>query len=182
MTRAFCAGFAAALLASATWAAPAKPTIVPAIEGTDAYVAVPHAALIADNSHTWRTLFEGRRGADKPDQLVPAVNMAGSELNTLHAHGVLASKVSFVVVLHTASSDVAVLDNAHYRQLFGVDNPNLPVLARLKAAGVKVYVCGMQLMSDGAPLDAVTPDVTIAEDGLIAVMAFEGQGYSHLTF
>ncbi len=170
-------------LALATAAVAASPAaIVPSIEGTDPYIAVPHAALVADNSRAWRTVFEAKRGADKPDQLVPAISMAGSELNTLHAHGVLKRNVSFVVVMHTTASDVAVLDDAHYRAKFGVANPNLPVLRRLKQAGVKVYVCGQQLTADGVPLSAVAPEATIAEDGLIAVMTFEGEGYSHLTF
>jgi len=41
-------------------------------------------------------VFEARRGADKPDQVAPVVNMAGTELNTLAAHGVLRKNARFV--------------------------------------------------------------------------------------
>lgn len=152
------------------------------ITGVDPYVAVPGGKFLASNAHVYRVLFESRRGPDKPDQVAPVVNMAGTELNTLAAHGVLRKNVRFVVVFHTEPSDVAVLDNAHYRARFGVDNPNLPVLAQLRRQGVELYVCGQELQADGVPLNAVTHDVTIAEDGVVVVMTYDGQGYAHLTF
>jgi intracellular sulfur oxidation DsrE/DsrF family protein len=162
----------------------AKPTldVVPLIEGTDPYIAVPNAKLVAGNERQWHAIFEAKRGAEKMVELVPAINMAGSELATLHEHGVRRRNVDFVIILHTTAADVAVLKNEAYRAQFGVDNPNLPVLQRLRDAGVHVYVCGQQLTADNVPLGNVDPSVDIAEDGLIAVMMFEGQGYAHLTF
>lgn len=51
-----------------------------------------------------RCHFEGRHGADEPDQLAPVVNMADTELNTLAAHGVKRSNARFVVVYHSTRS------------------------------------------------------------------------------
>jgi intracellular sulfur oxidation DsrE/DsrF family protein len=152
------------------------------IAKVDPYVAVPGAKFLADNKHHYRVLFEGRHGADKPDGLAPVVNMAGTELNTLAAHNVKRANVHFVVVFHTADSDDAVLDNAHYRAKHGVDNPNLPVLAALRREGVELFVCGQELLADHVPLAAVSPDVTIAEDGVVVLMTYGAQGYAHLTF
>jgi intracellular sulfur oxidation DsrE/DsrF family protein len=156
--------------------------LVHPIPAVDPYVAVPGAKFLADNGHSYRVLFEGRHGAEKPEQLAPVVNMAGTELNTLAAHKVKQTNVHFVVVFHTADSDDAVLDNSHYRAKHGVDNPNLPVLAALKREGVELFVCGQELLADHVPLSAVTPDVTIAEDGVVVLMTYGGQGYAHLTF
>ena len=167
-------------LAMAARAAPAGR--VQPVAGADPYVAVPGAHFLADNRHDYRVLFEGRRGADKPGELAPVVNMAGSELNTLAAHGVTRARTHFVVVFHTSASDEAVLDNAHYRARHGVDNPNLPVLAALKREGVELYVCGQALMADGVPLEAVSREVTIAEDGVVVLMTYGAEGYAHLTF
>jgi hypothetical protein len=43
-------------------------------------------------------------------------------------------------------------------------------------ARVHVYVCGLQMTADQVPLNSVNPLVEIAEDGLIAIMTFEGRG------
>lgn len=163
-------------------AAQSNTGVVQPVQGVDPYVAVPGATFLADNNHHYRVVFEARRGAEKPDQVIPAVNLAGSELNTLAAHGVRRENVDFVVVFHTKPSDEAVLDNAHYRARYGIDNPNLPVLAALRRQGVKLFVCGQEMLADGEPLDAITPDVTLAEDGLVVLMTYGAQGYAHLTF
>ena len=156
--------------------------VVQPVTQADPYVAVPKATFLADNRHVYRVIFEGRHGADKPDQLAPVVNMAGTEINTLAAHGVKRSNVRFVVVFHTTPSDDAVLDNAHYRAKYGVDNPNLAALAALRREGVELFVCGQSLLADGVPLEAVSHDVAIAEDGLVVLMTYGAQGYAHLTF
>jgi intracellular sulfur oxidation DsrE/DsrF family protein len=160
----------------------ATPGIIQPVTQADKYVAVPGATFLANNRQVCRVLFEGRHGADRPDQLSPVVNMAGTELNTLAAHAVKRANTHFVVVFHTEPADDAVLDNAHYRAKFGVDNPNLPALAALKREGVELYVCGQELLADGVPLDAVSPNVTIVEDGLIVLMTYGSQGFAHLTF
>jgi intracellular sulfur oxidation DsrE/DsrF family protein len=180
MRRRHYCGLAFVILAQSAAAGPhdaAQP-----VTEADPYVAVPGATFLADNRHAYRVVFEARHGADKPDQLAPAVNMAGTELNTLAAHRVRRENVRFVVVFHTQPSDEAVLDNAHYRARYGIDNPNLPALAALKREGVELYVCGQELLADGVPLNAVTPDVTIAEDGVVVLMTYGSQGYAHLTF
>lgn len=163
-------------------AAPVIAQVVRPVTIADAYVPVPGGRFLADNRHVYRVVFEARGGADRPDHLVPAVNMAGSELNTLAAHGVRRSNVRFVVVFHTTGSNDAVLDNTHYRAKYGIDNPNLPVLAQLRREGVELYVCGQSLLSDHVPLEAVTPEVTIAEDGVVVLMNYGSQGYAQLVF
>lgn len=170
----------ALLCAGAAMAKP-EPVIEP-IEKADPYVAVPNAGFLADNRQVYRVVFESRAGPDRPDQLTPVVNMAGTELNTFAAHKVLRRNVDLVMVFHSTKADDAVLDDAHYRARHGVDNPNLPVLRALKRQGVRIYVCGQALLADGVPLEGVAPEVTIAEDGVVVLMTYGSQGYAHLTF
>lgn len=153
------------------------------IPGADPYVAVPKGAFLADDKHVYHVVFESRSGADKPGTLVPAVNMAGSELNTLAAHKVPAANVKFVLVFHTTAGNEAVLSNAAYRAKHGVDNPNLPVLAALKRQGVEIYVCGQSLLGDKVPLTSVDTSVaTIVEDGVVVLMTYGSMGYAQLVF
>lgn len=175
------AAMAGVLLFAGAAAAGPEPVIEP-IDRADPYVAVPGSVFLADNSRVYRVVFESRAGPDKPDQLTPVVNMAGTELNTFAAHKVLRRNVDLVMVFHSSKADDAVLDDAHYRARHGVDNPNLPVLRALKRQGVKIYVCGQALLADGVPLEGVAPEVTIAEDGVVVLMSYGSQGYAHLTF
>jgi len=74
------------------------------------------------------------------------------------------------------------LDAAHYKAKFGVEDPNLAVLAKLKKAGVKLFVCGQQLAAD--KVDPKTPavDVAVASEALIVLMTFQNDGYALLRF
>ena len=169
-----------AMLASATGVEAAE---MQPVTGADPYVAVPGGRFLADRRHVYRVVFEARRGADKPSDVIPAVNMAGSEINTFAAHHVPSANVRFVLVMHTTPSNEAVLTNAAYRARHGVDNPNLPVLAQLKRQGVEIYVCGQALLADGVPLSAVDTSVaTIAEDGVVVLMTYGSMGYAQLVF
>ena len=174
---------AAAMVGGPAGAADPPTRLVRSVTGADPYVAVPGGRFLADSRHLYNVVFEARRGADKPGELVPAVNMAGSELNTLAAHRVPAARVRFVLVFHTTASNEAVLNNATYRARHGIDNPNLPVLAQLRRQGVEVYVCGQSLLGDGVPLSAVDRSVaTIAEDGVVVLMTYGAMGYAQLVF
>lgn len=175
----------AALAAAVVTPAAGKPKgeAVKPIAGADPYVPVRGSRFRADDHHLYRVAFEARRGADKPGELAPAVNMAGSELNTLAAHHVPVSNVRFVLVFHTTAANEAVFTNAEYRARHGIDNPNLPVLAALKRQGAEIYVCGQSLLADKVPLSAVDTRVaTIAEDGVIVLMTYGATGYAQLVF
>ncbi|MBI3450750.1 MAG: hypothetical protein HY049_17785, partial [Acidobacteria bacterium] len=120
---------------------PAKAPVIPEADG---YAVIPGAAVPPDASLTYRAIFDSNQGADAPDHLVPGLNMAGSELNAFGVAGVPLKSAKFVVVFHGRAMD-GILDEAHYRAKFGVANPNLPVISKMKALGVEFYVCGQNL-------------------------------------
>src|SRR5882762_8608698 len=127
-------------LAVAQW----PPPKTPAVSGADGYVEIPNAALAPTQTSNYRAIFDATRPADKPAQLVPALNMAGSELNALAAENVPLSNSKFAVVFHGPAVD-GILDNDHYKAKFGTNNPNLKVIAGMKKQGVEFFVCGQYL-------------------------------------
>jgi len=70
---------ASAIAVSAQWPAPKAP----AVSEADGYVEIPNVALAPTKNSTYRAVFDATRLADKPTALLPALNMAGSELNAL---------------------------------------------------------------------------------------------------
>lgn len=162
---------------AATWPAPQAP----AVPGADGYAPIPGAALRPGRMHTYRAVFDATLAADKPDHLLPALNMVGSELNALAVEGVKLSNAHFAVVFHGAAIG-GILNDAHYRTRHGIANPNLPVLAQLRHAGVKLYVCGQNLAAENIDPATLSPDVRIASDALLALMSFQNRGYALISF
>jgi intracellular sulfur oxidation DsrE/DsrF family protein len=174
------AGLALAVFSTsvaAQWAAP-RAEVIPEADG---YVAIPHAAVMPDKTQIFRAIFDATRAAGEPSELIPALNQAGSELNLLAAVGVPQKNWKFVVVFHGPALG-ALLDDAHYRARFGVSNPNLKVLAKLKNLGVELFVCGQNLAYDKVDPKTLTPDVQIATDALIVLMTYQNRGYALLSF
>ncbi len=172
---------ALATLATSPSTPPWPPPQAPVIPAADGYVIIPGAAVAPDKAHTYLAIFDATRRAEKPTDLLPALNMAGSELNAFGATAVPPSNVRFAVVFH-GSALAGILDEAHYRAQFGVPNPNLPVLEQLRKAGVELFVCGQNLAFEHVDPATLAPSVTVASDALIVLMAYQNRGYALLSF
>jgi intracellular sulfur oxidation DsrE/DsrF family protein len=171
-----------AVLVSATaagsdWPEPKSPTI-PAADG---YGAIPDAALRPAKGQTYRAVFDATHAADRPTQLLPAVNMLASELNALGVEGVPLTNARFVLVFHGAALD-GILDDEHYKAKFGVSNPNLKVFEELKKAGVELYACGQNLIAEHVDRKTLAPEVRVASDALLVLVYYQNKGYALLSF
>ena len=163
--------------ASPQWGRPVA-AVVPEADG---YVAIPNAALPPDKKRTYRAIYDATRFPKEPSQLLPALNMAGSELNAFDAAGVPLRNAKFAVVFHGAALN-GILDDAHYTTKFGMSNPNLKVLSEMKKAGVELFVCGQNLVAEKIDPKIISPDVTVASDALIVLMAYQNDGYALMSF
>src|SRR5262249_52321894 len=97
------------------------------------------------------------------------------------AENVPLAHAQFAVVFHGRAID-GILDDAHYKEKFGTRNPNLPVLAALRKQGTQLYVCGQNLAADGIDPEALSPDVDVASDALLVLIALQQKGYAVLSF
>ena len=161
----------------AQWSAPKAPVVPDA----DGYVIILQAAVPPDKAHVYKAIFDATRVANKPTELLPALNMAGSELNAFAVAGVPLQNAKFAIVFHGPAIN-GILDDAHYREKFGVSNPNLKVLSQLKKSGAEIFVCGQNLAADKIDPKTLSPDVQIASDALIVLMTYQNNGYSLLSF
>jgi intracellular sulfur oxidation DsrE/DsrF family protein len=162
---------------SMKWPAPKAPVV----SGADGYVDIPNAAIAPDKARSYRAVFDATRAAGKPTEILPALNMVGSELNALGVAGVPLANAKFVVVFHGAAID-AILADSNYKAKYGTGNPNLKVLEELNKAGVGLFVCGQQLAFDHIDPRTLSGDVTVAADALIALMTYQNDGYAILNF
>jgi intracellular sulfur oxidation DsrE/DsrF family protein len=153
----------------------------PAIPDADGYAVIPHAAVAPSRSHVYKAIFDATQAAADPGKLVPALNMAGSELNALAASAVPLSHAHFAVVFHGAAMS-AILRDESYKGKFGVANPNLDTLRKMKAAGVEFFVCGQNLVADNVDPATLIAEVTVASDALVVLMTYQNNGYALLSF
>jgi intracellular sulfur oxidation DsrE/DsrF family protein len=58
----------------------------------------------------------------------------------------------------------------------------LKVLSELKKLGVQLFVGGQNLLAENIEPKIISPDVTVASDALIVVMAFQNDGYALMGF
>jgi intracellular sulfur oxidation DsrE/DsrF family protein len=163
--------------ATAQWPQP-KTAAIPAADG---YVEIPNVALPPTKNSKYQAIFDATRPADKATQLVPALNMAGSEMNALDAVGAPLSNLRFAIVFHGSAVD-GILDNDHYKTKFGTDNPNLRVITEMKKRGVEFFVCGQYLAGEKIDPKTLTRDVTVAADALLVLMQYQNKGYALMSF
>ena len=167
----------AALGHAEPWPAP----VAPAIPEASGYVAIPGAAVMPESGRMYHAVFDATRAAEAPEQILPALDMAGSELNLLAATGMPKAHTRFVVVFHGPAVD-GILDDAHYRGKYGVANPNLAALSGMRKAGVELFVCGQHLAFAHDDPATLSPHVRVASDALIVLMTYQAQGYTLLSF
>jgi intracellular sulfur oxidation DsrE/DsrF family protein len=160
---------------AADWPA-AKAPVIPQADG---YVLIPDAAVRPVQEHVYKAIFEATKFPKDFHDLLPAVNNAGSELNALSVENVPGQNWKFVIVFHGPSIN-GILDDSHYKEQYGVSNPNLAVLAEMKNAGVALFVCGQNIASAKIDPATITPLVTIGSDALLVLMEYENAGYAYI--
>jgi len=169
------------LLGIASLAAQSSPPNSVAVPTADGYVEIAKAAHAPAKDTKYQAIFDATRLAEKPTQLVPALNMAGSELNALAAVNAPLTNAKFVVVFHGPAVD-GWLKNDTYRAKYGTDNPNLETIGRMRKAGVEFFVCGQYLAGEKIDARSLTPEVIVAADALLVLMEYQNKGYAVLSF
>ena len=96
---------------------------------------------------------------------------AGVPVEQLHITGVVHNK---------ATHDV--LDNVGYKAKYGVDNPNLPLLAALEKAGVDVFICGQSISARGVDRTEIHESVGVGLSAMTIILSLQSDGYQLIRF
>lgn len=158
-------------------AQPAAPA--PAIAEYGHFRVPPNAAYKPDPSRDYRIVFSMTEGPKTPGEVNPSLDHVARAVNLYVASGVPLSHLKFVAVAYGEATPIA-LDNAHYREKFGTDNPNLELIARLRKAGVDVAVCGQAVAAHGYADDWVDKSVTLSLSAMMTITTLQQQGYAFM--
>jgi intracellular sulfur oxidation DsrE/DsrF family protein len=149
----------------------------PAIQGFGKMHELPNSAYRPEARKTYKIVFAVTKGAKSAGEINPSLDRVARTVNLYVASGVPVSQLKFVAVVYGEATPL-VLDDAHYREKFGEPNPNLPLIALLRKAGVDVAVCGQAVAEHHFDYATVDKSVTTALSGLTTVTTLEQSGYA----
>ncbi len=149
--------------------------VYPTIQKYGRVVSLPDATMQPSKDIDYKVVFNMTAGGDA-DKVNPSLDRVARAVNIFTSAGVSLSHLHFVVVIHGPATP-SVLDNAHYREKFNVDNPNIKLIGELEKVGVKVVVCGQALAGQNFPHNWVDPQVEITLAAISDVIILEQQGY-----
>jgi uncharacterized protein len=167
-----CGGFALAQMASANQkASPAR------IEGFGQVTPFPDAPeQPRDGSKFVVDLTAG----GPADQLNPGLDKVARFVNIYSQAGKQPAGARISVVLHGDATALSLHDKAYAEAFKTESNPNLPLLRKLRGAGVEFLVCGQALTIKGFQPDQTTKDVAVAVSGLTALVNRQEDGYAYV--
>ncbi|WP_199268787.1 DsrE family protein [Cognatiluteimonas profundi] len=134
----------------------------------------------ADHALRYRVVFAVTRGADAPDKVDPSLERVARFVNLLAADGVQPKPGDIVAVISGPATVIALSDKAYVARTGskGNGNPNLPLVERLRAAGVVVSVCSQALHGMKIPAEDVTPSVRRDVAAMMTIANLQLRGYA----
>jgi intracellular sulfur oxidation DsrE/DsrF family protein len=154
----------------------------PVIKGYGAAWNLPDAEAQPQKTRTYKVLFSLSRPAEKPDEVLPGLDHMARMFNVFATRGVPPKNLKVVGVFHGPAASYAAMSNEVYKAKFGVDNPNAKVIQELRAAGVKLLLCGQALHGLNLNEKDMLPDVRLATSALIVLATYQSDGYALMPF
>ena len=111
----------------------------------------------------------------------PKIETLARFLNMHAQAGVKREDMRLALVLHGAAGRAA-LGNAAYRERFGTDNPDLPLLVALHETGVRIYLCGQTAAYRGFARDEMAEPVELALSAMTVLVTLQSEGYALIAF
>jgi intracellular sulfur oxidation DsrE/DsrF family protein len=149
----------------------------PAIQGFGKIHFVPQGAYKPDPHQSYKIVFGMTAAPKGPGDLNPALERVARAVNLYAAAGVPMSHLKFVAVAYAAAMPLA-LNDAAYKETYGVSNPNLALIASLRKAGVDVAVCAQAVAEHKVAYESIDSSVTLALSAITTITTLEHQGYS----
>lgn len=176
------AALAFALLASPrALDAQAAASTGPVIERFGPVYDIPDPDFTASRDEVLRVVFDVAQASPDPGRVNPRFETLARYLNMHARAGVPRENMKLALVVHGGAS-WEVTENAAYRDEFGTDNPNLPLLEALDDFGVELLLCGQSQSSRGIRKDQLASPVRQALSAMTALVELQARGYQLIAF
>lgn len=153
----------------------------PVIQEYGGTFAVDQPDFKTNNKMKYKVVFDVHDSPDDPAAVNPMLNTLARFIN-MHTHaGVPLKNLKVVGVIHNKASKDA-LDNETYRNKYGVDNPNIPLMEALEKAGAKIYMCGQSINARKMDPEHLAAPVKTALSAMTVFLNLQGEGYTMIRF
>ena len=182
MTRAFLLSMLLFLLATShNFAQDGRRIQGPVIQEYGTTFAVEDPDFEINPKKKFKLVFDVHDTADDPASVNPMLNTLARFIN-MHAHaGVPLKNIQVAGVIHNKASKDA-LNNEAYRRQYGVDNPNIPLMEALEAAGAEIYICGQSINARKIDPDHLAAPVQTALSAMTVLVSLQAEGYAVIRF
>jgi intracellular sulfur oxidation DsrE/DsrF family protein len=153
----------------------------PVIKEARGYWPLPNAAVQPDKTREFKVIFDATRAGTKPEDVVPAVEDAAALLNQLGGTGIPAPQRKIAVIFHGPAVG-GILDDASYKEKYGMANPNLKLIRALREAGAELFVCGQFLHFRQIDPAKIVQEVQLATSAMIVSVTYQNRGYALLQY
>lgn len=143
--------------------------------------AVPDANFPNNTEGNMHAVFDvSRQFKDRPGPN-PLIETAARYYNLHLQNGYTATQLKAALVVH-GSAVFDLLSNEAYREKFGKDNPNAPLVEALINKGVAVVLCGQSATHHGVALQKAVPGTKMALSAMTALVSLQNEGYRLIRF
>ena len=165
--------FALAALAAAPVSAQTGEALLKSMAN---YTPVKNLTFPVPAGDVYKAVWDISAGTEKPTDIDPRFKSVASFLVMAEEAGVPRANIKLAMVVH-GNSAKNLLQNDAYKAMTGADNPNIPLLEALNAAGVQIIICGQSIPNRKLPGDKLLPFVKVSLSASIAHVTLHSQGY-----
>jgi len=152
----------------------------PVIAGFGAITPDADTANQPDRTMAYRVAFSITKSPADPAQVNPSLDKVARFVNLLGSGGVSVQPGNIVAVVHGPATPL-VLDDSAYQARFGRPNPNGPLIAALRKAGVEVHVCSQAMHGNGIDKASVASGIAIDLSAMTTVATLQLRGWALIT-
>lgn len=129
----------------------------------------------------YKVVFDVHDTPNDPSSVNPMLNTLARFLNMHVQAGVPLENLKVAGVIHNKATKDA-MSNEAYREKYGVDNPNIPLMEALAEVGAEIYLCGQSMNGRGLQSERLASPVKTALSAITVFMSLQQEGYTLIWF
>ncbi len=154
---------------------------VKAVEGFGKTHPIENPEYQTNIDEIYKVVFDVSKAPEDPAQRNKWIETVARFINMHLDAGKPAGTLQAVLVLH-GNASYGLLKNVHYKEKYGVDNPNIGLLEALESSGVPIYLCGQTSVARNLSEDRRIPQATLALSAMTVLLQLQNEGYHLINF
>lgn len=134
-----------------------------------------------DTTALLKVVFDIGKSFDDRTKINPLINTAARYLNMHAAAGVPSKNLKVALVIHGAAAN-DILSDKKYNAIYGINNPNTPLLSALNDKGVHIILCGQTAAYRNILKIDVLPHIQFALSAMTALVQLQNDNYRLINF